>query len=215
MCGILGYLGCRDSAPIVQKGLKKLNYRGYDSWGFGFKYNGKIDIIKEIGDFEKVENVKNSGGNCAIAHSRWATTGKVSKENAHPHATENNEIVVVHNGIIENFQELKKELLKNGHEFKSETDTEIIGHLIEENFNGDFPEAVRKSFLQLKGRNAVVAMHKDFTGLIGVKNGSPLIIGIKNNSQGEEYFIASDSRAFTEETNKVIFLEDNELAILK
>ncbi len=215
MCGILGYLGCRNSAPIVQKGLKKLNYRGYDSWGFGFKNNGKIDIIKEVGDFEKVGNIKNNGGNCAIAHSRWATTGKVSKENAHPHTTENKDIVVVHNGIIENFQELKNDLINKGHVFKSETDTEVITHLIEENFNGDFPEAVRNAFLKLKGRNAVVAMHNNFDGLVGVKKGSPLIVGIKNNSKREEYFISSDSRAFTEETNKVIFLEDNELVVLK
>ena len=215
MCGIFGYIGNNNAIPILKKGLKKLNYRGYDSWGFGLKIKDKIEIIKDVGDFEKVKEFPDIKSNCGVGHSRWATTGKVSKENAHPHANENSEIVVVHNGIIENFQELKNSLLSRGHKFKSETDTEIICHLIEEYSEYEFPEAVRRAFLRLEGRNAVVALHKNFNGLVGVKNGSPLIVGIKNNSGKEEYFISSDPRAFIEETNKVIFLNDNELAVLK
>ncbi len=214
MCGIIGYLGNKEAALVLQKGLRKLNYRGYDSWGFGLKNKHKIEVIKDVGDFEQVEEFSDVESNCGISHSRWATTGKVSKENAHPHTTEDNKIVIVHNGIVENFQELKANLLSKGHKFKSETDTEIICHLIEEFSEYEFPEAVRRAFLKLKGRNAVVALHQDFEGLVGVKNGSPLIVGIKNNSDKDEYFIASDSRAFVEETNKVVFLDDNELVVL-
>ncbi len=214
MCGIIGYFGNREAGPILQKGLKKLNYRGYDSWGFGLKNKGKIEIIKDVGDFEKLDNLPNIKSNCAISHSRWATTGKISKENAHPHTSEDKKIAIVHNGIVENFQELKKELLSKGYKFKSETDTEIICHLIGEYSGFEFPEAVRKSFLRLKGRNAIVALHQDFSGLVGVKNGSPLILGVKNNPDKEEYFIASDQRAFVDETKKAIFLDDNELVVL-
>ncbi len=215
MCGILGYLGNRESVPILQKGLKNLNYRGYDSWGFGLKSKDKIEIIKDVGDFEELKDFPRIESNCGISHTRWATTGKVSKENAHPHTNEDNKIAVVHNGIIENFQELKKELLSKGYKFKSETDTEIICHLIEEYSGFEFPEAVRKVFLKLKGRNTVLAIHQDYNYLVGVKSGSPLVLGVKNNKGREEYFIASDSRAFIHETNKVIFLDDNELVVLK
>ena len=214
MCGIIGYFGNREASQLLQRGLKKLNYRGYDSWGFGVKNQKGINIIKEVGDFEQVDNLPEVKGNCGISHSRWATTGKVCVENAHPHATEDSKIAVVHNGIIENFQELKNDLLNRGHEFKSETDTEVIGHLIEEFSEFEFPEAVRKAFLKLKGRNAVVALHQNFDGVVGVKNGSPLVVGIKNNPNKEEYFISSDLRAFTNETNRVIFLDDNELVVL-
>lgn len=214
MCGIIGYFGNREAAPILQRGLKKLNYRGYDSWGFGLKNKDKIEIIKDVGDFEQLNEFPDIKSNCGLSHTRWATTGKVSKGNAHPHTTEDNKIAVVHNGIIENFQELKDDLLNKGHKFKSETDTEIICHLIEEYSKYEFPEAVRKTFLKLKGRNAVVALHQNFNGLVGIKNGSPLVVGIKNNSGKEEYFIASDPRAFIEETNRVVFLEDNEMVVL-
>ena len=214
MCGILGYIGGGEAVAVLQSGLKKLNYRGYDSWGLGLKTKNKIEIIKNIGDFEQLKNLPKIKSNCGISHSRWATTGEVSKENAHPHTTENNKIAIVHNGIIENFHELKTELLNKGHKFKSETDTEIICHLIEEYPEIEFPEAVRKAFLRLKGRNAIVVLNQDLDKLIGVKNGSPLIVGIKNNCDGDEYFIASDFRAFADKTKNAIFLDDNELAVL-
>ena len=212
MCGIFGYFGYRNAIPILQEGLKRLIYRGYDSWGIGFKNNGKIEIIKDIGDFERINLENNKESNIGISHTRWATTGKVSKENAHPHLDCENKIAIVHNGIIENFQELKKELMERGHKFKSETDSEIISHLIEEYMKKfDFPEAVRVAFLKLKGRNAVVAMSENFNGLVGVKKGSPLVVGIGER----EYFIASDVRAFVRETRRVIYLDDNEMVVLK
>lgn len=212
MCGILGYFGKNNAVEILREGLKKLTYRGYDSWGIGFKNNNKIEIIKDIGDFEKVNLKNNIKTNIGISHTRWATTGEVSKDNAHPHLDCENKIAIVHNGIIENFQELKNELLEKGHNFRSGTDTEIICHLIEEYMkNYKFPEAVRQAFLKLKGRNAIVAMHQNFNGLVGVKNGSPLIIGIGN----KEYFIASDIKAFSDKTKKVIYLDDNNLVILE
>jgi glucosamine--fructose-6-phosphate aminotransferase (isomerizing) len=212
MCGILGYFGNNNALEILEEGLKKLTYRGYDSWGIGFKNNGKIKIIKDVGDFEKVNLENNINSNIGISHTRWATTGKVAKENAHPHADCKNKIAVVHNGIIENFQELKNELIDKGHMFKSETDTEIICHLIEEYMKKyEFPEAVRQAFLKLRGRNAIVVMHENFNGLVGAKNGSPLIVGIGK----EEYFIASDVKAFLNKTKNVIYLDDNNLVILR
>ncbi|OYT43405.1 MAG: hypothetical protein B6U88_01115 [Candidatus Aenigmarchaeota archaeon ex4484_56] len=216
MCGILGYIGYKDALQILQEGLKKLTYRGYDSWGFGLKTEEKIEVIKDVGDFEKSENLPKIKSNLGISHTRWSTHGRVSKENAHPHTTEDGLIAVVHNGIIENFQELKNELISKGHRFKSETDTEIICHLIEEYMKKyDFSEAVRRSFLRLRGRNALVAICEKDNKLVGVKNGSPLMVGIGCNS-GEkyEYFISSDIRAFSHITDKVIFLEDNELIVL-
>ena len=211
MCGIVGYFGYQNAILILEEGLKKLTYRGYDSWGFSFKDNGKIKVIKDVGDFEKI-NFRNRGNsNIGISHTRWATTGRVSKENAHPHLGCDGKIAVVHNGIIENFQQLKKELIEKGHQFKSETDTEVVCHLIEEYVKeNEFPEAVRKCFLRLNGRNAIVVMHEDFNGLVGVKNGSPLLVGIGEN----EYFIASDVRAFIDKTKKVIYLDDNNLVVL-
>jgi len=212
MCGIVGYFGPRNALPILQEGLKRLTYRGYDSWGLSFKNDGKIKIIKEVGDFEDVNLCNNEFSNTGISHTRWATTGKVSKDNAHPHIDCENKIAVVHNGIIENFQILKQELIEKGHKFKSDTDTEIICHLIEIYAKeDDFPEAVRKAFLRLNGRNAVVAISEDFEGIIGIKNGSPLIVGLGE----KEYFISSDVRSFWDKTNKVIYLDDNHLAILK
>lgn len=212
MCGIFGYFGSRNALPILQQGLKKLIYRGYDSWGLSFKNNGRIKVIKDVGDFEEANLGNSDISNVGISHVRWASTGKVSKENAHPHLDCEGKIAVVHNGIIENFQELKKELEERGHKFNSETDTEIICHLIESYVKRDeFPEAVRKSFLRLKGRNAIVAISEDFDGMVGVKSGSPLIVGLGD----KEYFISSDVRSFWDKTDKVIYLDDNHLAILR
>lgn len=217
MCGIIGYFGFRDAAKILHESLKKLTYRGYDSWGICVKNGKEIFHVKDVGDVEKLESIETPFfANLGVGHTRWATTGRVTKINAHPHFNETEDIAVVHNGIIENFQELKKELLKKGHEFKSETDTEVICHLIEEYLKegNDFPEAVRKAFLRLEGRNAIVAIHRDFHGIVAIKRGSPLVVGIKENGNAHEYFVASDLRAFIHETNKVIFLNDNEMVII-
>lgn len=217
MCGIVSYLGFRNAAEILHNALRKLTYRGYDSWGFCLKNGSKIFHVKDVGDIEKLKRIEAPfEANLGIAHTRWATTGKVSKNNAHPHFDEERKIAVVHNGIIENFQELKKELESKGHKFYSETDTEIVCHLIEEYMEegNDFPEAVRKAFLRLKGRNAIVAMHRDFHGLVAIKRGSPLVVGIKDDGDKEEYFVASDVRAFVEETKKAVFLNDDEMVVV-
>jgi len=210
MCGIVGYFGKQNAVPLLQKGLGRLSYRGYDSWGFGLKEGNSLKIIKEVGDIEKAKINGDYSANIGIAHTRWATNGEVNQRNSHPHTCSTG-VAVIHNGIVENAEELKAEL--GDHKFHSETDTEVIAHLIGTNVKKgmEFPEAVRQAFLRLKGRNAIVAMHKDFNGLVGVKFGSPMVVGIKD---GEEYFIGSDIMAFSDETNKVIYMEDNEMVVV-
>jgi len=209
MCGIIGYKGNKNATEIVIEGLKKLEYRGYDSWGIALK-NKEIDIIKKVGkisDFSNVSKLKPS--KIAIGHTRWATHGKVTENNAHPHISCDKKIAVVHNGIIENFQELKKELEKK-HKFVSETDTEIIPHLIEENMDFGFEEAVKKTLKRLDGNYAIVAVNQDEEKIIAARKGSPLVLGVGK----DEFFIASDIPAFLEHTNKIIFLDDGERAII-
>lgn len=211
MCGIIGYMGNGNAGDIVHGGLKKLTYRGYDSWGFGFSGKRGIEIVKDVGDVEKVDAVQTNGSRIAIGHCRWATHGGVTKENAHPHSSCDGKIAVVHNGIIENFHELKKELLSRGHVFSSETDTEVIAHLIEEySRENEFPEAVKLASARLKGVYSFVAMYSGLHCLVGVKMGSPLVIGIGDG----ESFIASDVMAFLEHTKKAVYLNDGEMAVL-
>lgn len=211
MCGIIGYMGNNNAGKIVHGGLKKLTYRGYDSWGFGFSGKDSIDIVKGVGDVENIPGISSNGSRIAIGHCRWATHGGVTMENAHPHSSCDGKIAVVHNGIIENFQELRQELSSKGHKFTSDTDTEVIAHLIEEySAENDFPDAVRLSSAKLKGVYAFVAMHSGFHCLVGVKMGSPLVVGI---GDGED-FIASDVMAFLEHTKKAIYLKDGEMVVL-
>lgn len=235
MCGIFAYVGTRKDTPtLVVNGLKKLEYRGYDSWGIAYKANEKIAIHKEvgkIGEFDPAdlnaefrvtndqENEKITVGEAeasllmAIAHTRWATHGGITKENAHPHATEEKDVVIVHNGVLENFQELKKELIAKGHKFSSETDTEVIAHLIEDYLNetNDFKKSVELATKRMVGRYAIVAICDRENSLIVARKGSPIIIG-----KGEkEFFIASDIPAFLQYTNEVIFLDDDQMAVIK
>ncbi|MEM7826981.1 MAG: glutamine--fructose-6-phosphate transaminase (isomerizing) [Candidatus Aenigmatarchaeota archaeon] len=215
MCGIIGYVGNRNAAEVLFNGLKKLTYRGYDSWGFGFKTENGIEIIKGVGDIENSQCTKLNriNANIGISHTRWATHGEVNYQNAHPHLCCSGKIAVVHNGIIENYQDLKKELIKKGHKFSSDTDTEVIPHLIEENYKktNNFFEAAKNSSKILKGCYAFVAMHKDFDGLVGIKDGPPLMIGINGNEQ----FIASDVVAFMDHAKDVIYIDDKEMAIIR
>jgi len=210
MCGIVGYVGSKDATPILFDSLRRLEYRGYDSYGFAMLSGGKLWIRKgrgKISDagFEKLP------GSIGIAHTRWATHGKVSKANAHPHLDCNKRIAVIHNGIIENFESLKKSLLKKGHVFKSETDSEIISHLIEENMDLGLPNAVMRTMKILKGRSAILVVKDDFDGIIAARNGSPLIIGVDK----DDYFVASDVPAFLNRTNRVMYLDDGEMVILE
>ena len=211
MCGIFGYIGNKENASnLVFEGLKTLEYRGYDSWGVAVKINNKIKIEKEIG---KIGDKKISlpASQIGIGHTRWATHGGVSIKNAHPHLDCTKEIAVLHNGIIENYQELKKELLKKGHAFISETDTEVVPHLIEDFLkHNDLETAVKNTFNLLKGLNAIVVLDSRFNKIIACKNGSPLIVGVGD----KEYFISSDAVGILPYTRKVIFLKDNELISL-
>jgi glutamine---fructose-6-phosphate transaminase (isomerizing) len=211
MCGIFGYVGHKNNAAeMVLEGLKLLEYRGYDSWGVTVKKEKKLICEKHVGKIADAK-VKLPESNLGIGHTRWATHGGVTEKNAHPHTDCSGTIAVVHNGIVENFQELKQELIKKGHKFVSETDTEVIPHLVEENLKHEgFSSSVRDAFNSLKGLNAVVVANAVSKEIVAAKTGSPLIAGIGEN----EYFIASDASAIVKHTNKVIFLEDNQMIIL-
>ena len=212
MCGIIGYIGEGKANEILLKGIKNLTYRGYDSWGLALKFGNKILIKKEVGDVSEIKNVfKAKTAKIGIAHTRWATHGKVSRANAHPHLSCDKSIAVVHNGIIDNFLELKEKLIKKGHKFVSQTDTEVIPHLIEEfSKKFEYEKAFFKALKKLKGSFAIVASNKNEDILIGARKDSPLIVGI-----GQGYFLASDVLAFSDFANKAIYLDDFEVAILR
>jgi glutamine---fructose-6-phosphate transaminase (isomerizing) len=211
MCGIFGYIGTKNNAAgVVFDGLKRLEYRGYDSWGIAIKNGAKIDIDKHVG---KIGGAKTKLGKSfiGIGHTRWATHGGVTVKNAHPHVDCSRQIAVIHNGIVENYEIIKNELMKKGHKFISETDTEVIPHLIEENLKkNNIQEAVRKSFNELKGLSAIVALDSKSNTLVAAKNGSPLVIGVGKN----EFIIASDLSGVTSYTKNILFLKDNEMAVI-
>lgn len=216
MCGIFAYLGPSEkAAEIVLKGLKKLEYRGYDSWGIAAQHeSGDIAIEKHVGKISEVITLGKElteASHLAMGHSRWATHGGVTQYNAHPHTTENQDIVVVHNGIFENYLELKEDLIKKGHQFRSETDTEIFAHLIEEEMEEGFEVAFRRACKKVHGRFGVLAMHKGENTLIAARRGSPLIVGKASDGA---LFIASDVPAFLEYTKNIMYLDDNQMAVL-
>ena len=212
MCGIIGYKGYRNSNLVSLEALKSLEYRGYDSWGIANKTENTINVFKQTGKIGEIKEIPLPESDIAIGHTRWATHGAVTKENSHPHLSAGDSIAVVHNGIIENFQELREFLSKKGISFKSQTDTEVIPNLIEDFIvqGEDFREAFRQALLKLEGSFAVVAMHKDYDFLLFARKDSPLVIGIGK----DENFIASDIPAFLNYTNKVIYLENNEYGVL-
>ena len=215
MCGIVGVVSANNVSEKLYKGLSNLEYRGYDSVGMCFINDKKFNIRKGVGKLEEVHkkvNFLKFSGNIGIAHCRWSTHGRVTEKNAHPHVDCTNKISVVHNGIIENYSELKEELIKKGHKFSSETDTEVIAHLIEENLKGkNIEEAVRKALNKIEGSYALGILFADEPyKLIAVRNESPLVIGIGRN----ENFIASDVPSILSYTKKIIYLEDREMALL-
>lgn len=218
MCGIFAYFGPKDnSGELVLEGLKKLEYRGYDSWGIVCKNeSGKMIIEKHVGKISEVDTLKpeltEKPSHLAIGHSRWATHGGVTEANAHPHTTENMEVTIVHNGILENYLELKKELQKKGHNFVSETDTEVFAHLIQDNLEKGLEEAFKLALERAEGRYALLAIAKDENKIIAARRGSPLIVGI--NEEKQEYFIASDIPAFLKHTNKVMYLDDEQMVVV-
>lgn len=214
MCGIFGYIGKReDAGTLVIDGLKKLEYRGYDSWGVAIRTENDILIKKEVGKISDVNsNLFKEPSSMAIAHTRWATHGGVTNVNAHPHCDCEGDITVVHNGIIENFAELKEQLQKRGHTFLSATDSEVIPHLIEEKMKdgADFAKAVALACKECTGRYGVLAMQKNSDVLVAARTGSPLIVGV---SKDDGYFIASDIPAFSEFTRTVQYLDDGEMVV--
>lgn len=214
MCGIIGYIGKKNAVPLVLNGIKKLEYRGYDSAGIAAATKNGIFVKKDVGKFEEIFsrfNADSIKSNIAIAHNRWATHGEVTKENAHPHTDCKNSIAIVHNGIIENYYELREMLIKKAHVFKSQTDSEVIAHLIEEEMNSkDFQQAFMSAIKKLKGSYAIVAIQKDEDLLLGARKESPLVIGIAEHGN----FIASDVPSFIEETKKVIYLYDGDVVVL-
>lgn len=217
MCGIVGYIGPREAYPILIKGLKRLEYRGYDSSGVAL-LNHDLKIFKKKGkvsELEEAVRTEDITGNIGIGHTRWATHGEPNDVNAHPHVSQRGNMAIIHNGIIENYSSLKKELMSRGHEFKSETDTEVLIHLIEEiqqKTDCPFEEAVRLGLSEVIGAYAIVIVNKDEPNfLIGARKGSPMVLGIGEN----EHFIASDAAPLIEYTKNVIYLNDGEIAIIK
>jgi len=215
MCGIVGYVGDKSALPILVEGLKRLEYRGYDSVGIAVIYKDNIIIKKckgKIKDLEAFLKGREISESCiGISHNRWATHGAPTNINAHPHQDCSGDIAVVHNGIIENFSELKKQLIREGHRFKSQTDTEVISHLVEKYYKGDLKEAVLKTLKDLKGSFALGVISKNEPDrIVAARKESPLIVGI---GEGEN-FIASDVPAILRHTKKVIYLEDGEIALL-
>jgi glucosamine--fructose-6-phosphate aminotransferase (isomerizing) len=214
MCGIVCYVGSKEAKPILIEGLKRLEYRGYDSAGLAVQDGNHIDFYRALGKIIELERKINGldiKGKSGIAHTRWATHGEPSEENAHPHRDQDENVFVIHNGIIENFHYLKKRLEKSGIAFRSETDTEVLAHLISVNFDGKLNEAVRKTMSQVEGTFGMAVIHRHAPGEVVVaRRGSPLIIGVAE----EGNYAASDVAAMVRYTTEVVHLNDNELALL-
>ncbi len=216
MCGIVGYVGAKQAAPILLDGLERLEYRGYDSSGIAVINNGIIDIEKAKGRLkvlrDKTENGSTVSGTMGIGHTRWATHGEPSDVNAHPHLSQSGRFAVVHNGIIENYMALRERLTSKGFEFISETDTEVIAHLFEYYYKGDIMDAIIKVMDRVEGSYALGVLSSDYPDqFVAVRKASPLIVGL---GEGEN-FIASDVTAILKHTRNVYYLEDNEIVVLK
>jgi glucosamine--fructose-6-phosphate aminotransferase (isomerizing) len=214
MCGIVGFTGRREAQPILLDGLARLEYRGYDSSGLA-TVNGKLYVKKAVGRIDELRKLLDGAplaGYSGICHTRWATHGGVNEANAHPHLGGEGEIAVVHNGVIENYDQLKRQLHAQGFRFKSQTDTEVIAHLIASFLKDDLVEAVRKALPHLKGTYGLAVISPRFPGLIvGARLGSPLVVGLGD----QEHFLASDASALGGFAERVIYLDDNQLCVLK
>ena len=215
MCGIVGYIGPRKAVPIIVDGLKRLEYRGYDSAGLAVLDD--MDVMSVRRASGKLRNLEDAlrlnpiDGPYGIGHTRWATHGRPTEENAHPHRDCKGDIVVVHNGIVENYLALKHELQEQGHVFVTETDTEVIAHLVERAFNGNLADAVRAALAQMKGVFALVVISRLDPGkVVAARNGPPIVVGLGEG----EYFVASDIPAILSHTRDVFFLQDGDVATL-
>jgi glutamine---fructose-6-phosphate transaminase (isomerizing) len=215
MCGIVGYIGPKPVVPVLLDGLRRLEYRGYDSAGVAVVANGGIEVRRSAGKLANLENsiqAKPLDGLYGLGHTRWATHGRPTEENAHPHRDGSGRIVVVHNGIIENYLEIKRELVAEGHTFVSETDTEVVAHLVQKEWKNDGLEnAVLRAMQRVRGLFALVLMSADDPEkLVTVRNGPPIVVGIGDG----EYFVASDVPAILSHTRNVVFLDDREMAVV-
>jgi len=215
MCGIIGYIGPKDVVPVLIDGLRRLEYRGYDSAGVAVVRDGCVDLRRSAGKLSNLETVIGSApltGDYGVGHTRWATHGRPTEENAHPHRDCTGKIVVVHNGIIENYLDLKQELQRQGHIFVTETDTEIVAHLVEREMKDDGLEnAVRRALMLMRGLFALVLISADDPDkIVAVRNGPPIVVGLGDG----EFFVASDIPAILSHTRDVVFLGDEEMAII-
>jgi glucosamine--fructose-6-phosphate aminotransferase (isomerizing) len=214
MCGIVGYIGNRKAVPIILEGLRRLEYRGYDSAGLAVYCDGNLEVRRAQGKLRNLEDAIRMSpldGCCGIGHTRWATHGRPTEENAHPHRDCHGDVVVVHNGIVENYLPLKQRLQSEGHVFKTETDTEVIAHLIEANFKGNLEEAVRAAVKEITGVFALATISRsDPNKIVAARFGPPVVIGIGDN----EYFVASDVPAILSYTRDMFFLADGDMAVL-
>jgi len=214
MCGIIGYIGSKPAPNIILEGLRRLEYRGYDSAGIVTLNKGKFELRKKAGrinDLAAVLRKQPAHGNTGIGHTRWATHGAPTDENAHPHLDQSGKIALVHNGVIENHQQLKDKLLAAGHKFTSQTDTEVLAHLVGEYYKGDLTEAVRLALKDVVGTYGIAVVHVDHPDLIvGARRGSPLLLGVGR----DENFLASDVSAIIAHTRRVVYLNDFEIVTL-
>ena len=215
MCGIIGYIGPKDVVPVLIDGLRRLEYRGYDSAGVAVVHDGAVDLRRSAGKLSNLEQVIDADpitGDYGVGHTRWATHGRPTEENAHPHRDCTGKIVVVHNGIIENYLDLKQELQRQGHKFVTETDTEIVAHLVEREMKDDGLEnAVRRALLLMRGLFALVLISADDPEkIVAVRNGPPIVVGLGDG----EFFVASDIPAILSHTRDVVFLGDEEMAVI-
>ncbi|HEY7304856.1 MAG TPA: glutamine--fructose-6-phosphate transaminase (isomerizing) [Bryobacteraceae bacterium] len=215
MCGIVGYIGSRDAVPVIVDGLRRLEYRGYDSAGVAVLTSEKcLEVRRASGKLRNLEEairVKPLSGSYGIGHTRWATHGRPTEENAHPHRDCKGEIVVVHNGIVENYLALRKKLTGEGHTFKTETDTEVIAHLVEKHLNGSLENAVRAALKEITGVFAIsVIASSDPNKIVAARSGPPVVVGLGQN----EFFVASDVPALLNHTRDMVFLNDGDVAVL-
>ena len=216
MCGIIGYVGPRDCRELLLGGLRRLEYRGYDSAGLSLIANGSVGSVHAVGNLDKLHQAVAAGnghlhGSTGIGHTRWATHGRVTEENAHPHWDTSGRVHIVLNGIVENWTELRDRLGGEGAEFTSETDAEVVAHLISSKLDGDLVEAVRAAYNELRGHYAFVAMCADQPELlVGARKECPLVVGL---GEGES-FIASAIPAFLAETRRVQLVQDGELVVI-
>jgi len=215
VCGIIGYVGSRPAKDLLLDGLQRLEYRGYDSAGLVLREDGGLEYVRAVGNLQFLREVAGPNGSLSqhgLGHTRWATHGAVNEENAHPlTGCEDSRLAIVLNGIVENFRELKDALEADGHRFGSETDAEVVVHLIESNYDGDLVEAIRATYAQLEGHFAFVVIHHDHPDLlVGARRQCPLVVGVGEG----EMFLASSIAAFLRETRKVQFIEDGEVVAI-